>query len=146
MTVEMGVATIVLMPNRKLHRGFTLIEVVLAIFVILAIVTILLIASGSYTTSRGSNLQGIAAKIASRQMENLRNTDFASLPSTCISPAGCTFADTDLSRLTSGSAKQTIDPYQSSADMKLITIQVNWTVSGAAKQSKIETLIYKNGI
>ena len=127
------------------RQGFTLIEVVLSIFIILAIVTILLIASGSYTTSRGSNLQGIAGKIASREMENLRNTAYASLP-VCPSPDGCTFTDSDLSKLPSSSAKRFVDTYQSSADMKLVTIQIDWTVNGAAKQSKINTLIYKNGL
>lgn len=127
-------------------QGFTLIEVVLSIFIILAIVTIVLIASGSYTTSRNSNLQGIAAKIASREMENLKNTAFDSLVN-CNPPTGCSIVDSDLAKLPSSSAKKIfVQNYESSTDMKLIIIQVDWTANGAPKQSKIETLIYKNGL
>ncbi|OGD86646.1 hypothetical protein A2870_00240 [Candidatus Curtissbacteria bacterium RIFCSPHIGHO2_01_FULL_41_11] len=130
----------------KVRPGFTLIEVVLSIFIILAIVTIILIASGSYATSHGSNLQGIAAKIASREMENLRNTPFDSLVN-CDPPDGCPITDSDLTKLNSATAKKEfIQNYDSSADMKLVTIQVNWTVNGAPKQSKLETLFYRYGL
>ena len=78
-------------------------------------------------------------------MENLRNTAYDSLPS-CSSPNGCTLSDSDLTKLPSGTAKYFIDTYQSSPDMKLTTIKIDWISNGAAKQIKIETLIYKNGI
>ena len=78
-------------------------------------------------------------------METLRNTAYASLP-VCPSPAGCSVSDTDLVKLPSSTANRFIDTYQSSPDIKLATVQVNWTSNGAPKQIKIETLIYKNGL
>lgn len=131
-----------LMPTRP---GFTLVEILISLILIFAIITVLFASTGTLTASRGSNLQSIATKIASRQIETLRKTTYSSLPS-CPSPAGCPVTDSDLSKLPLGSAKQVLDTYESSADMKLATIQVDWTVNGAAKQLKMDTLIYKNGL
>ena len=122
------------------HRGFTLLEIVLSLFLILAIITMLLSASGTYVSSRGSNLRGIAAKIASRQVESLRKMNFDSLP------ASGSFSDPDLSKLPQGSGTQTLTVYQSSPDMKQVTIQVNWTENSTAKAVSQDTLIYRNGL
>lgn len=128
------------MPKSVHRPGFTLIEVVLSLFLILTLVTILLTTSSTFISSRGSNLQGIAAKIASRQIETLRKTDFASLP-----PSG-SVTDPDLAKLPSSSATQTVSDYQGNSQIKQVTVQVDWTVSGAVKQIKMETLIYQYGL
>lgn len=128
-----------------MRPGFTLVEILISLILIFAIITILFASTGTLTASRGSNLQSIATKIASRQIETLRKTAYSSLP-TCPSPGGCPLTDSDLSKLPSGSAKQILDTYESSADMKLATVQVDWIVNGAVKQLKIDTLIYKNGL
>ena len=120
--------------------GFTLIEIVISLFIIIAIITILLTTSSVQLASRGSNLQGVAVKIASRQIETLRKTDFSLLPQS--GP----FADPDLAKLPQSSAQRTIGDYQSDEDIKVVTIQVTWVVGGAAKETKLETLIYKNGL
>ena len=125
--------------------GFTLIEIVLSLLLILAILTVFFAGSGTYTASRGTNLAGIATKIATRQIETLRKVDYASLPS-CPSPTGCNISDSDLVKLPSGSAKQFIDTYESSTDIKQVTVVVDWVVSGANKNIKLDTLIYKNGL
>lgn len=123
-----------------MSRGFTLLEIVLSLFLILAIIVMLLSASGTYVSSRGSNLRGIAAKIESRQIETLRKMDFASLP-----PSG-SFGDADLPKLPQGAAGQTLTNYQGSPDIKQVTIQVSWVESGVAKSISTDTLIYKNGL
>jgi len=129
----------------KLKSGFTLIEILISLILILAIILVLFASTGTLNASRGSNLQSVATKIASRQVETLRKTAYSSLP-TCPLPDGCPLSDSDLSKLPSASAKQFIDAYSRSADIKLATVEVDWTVSGAPKQIKIETLIYKSGI
>lgn len=101
---------------------------------------ILLIASVSLTQRHASNLQGIAAKIASKEIEKLRNTDFATLPSSG------SFTDPDLPKLPSGAAVRTIANYQSSTQIKQATITVTWQVNGANRQVFMDTLIYQNGI
>lgn len=133
------------MPKLKLQGGFTLIEIVLSLLLILAILTVFFASSGTYTTNRGANLAAIATKIATRQIETLRKTSYASLPS-CPSPTGCNISDSDLAKLPSSSAKQFIDSYQSSADIKQVTVGVEWVVAGSSKNIKLDTLIYKNGL
>lgn len=120
--------------------GFSLIEIVLSLFVILAIVTILLTTSATYSTSRRSNLQGIAGKIATRQIETLRNTAYESLPQSGA------FLDPEVSKLPNSTANQTFTNYESSTDIKLATIQVSWTEGGISKSITMDTLIYRNGL
>ncbi|OGE04309.1 hypothetical protein A3I53_00960 [Candidatus Curtissbacteria bacterium RIFCSPLOWO2_02_FULL_40_13b] len=136
------------MPVLNTKRGFTLVEILLSIFLILAIVSILFATSGTFVSSRKSSLQGVATKIASREIENLRNTAFASLPN-CPSPTGCNITvaeEPDLSKLPSSSATKTIDDYESSNKIKLVTINVNWTENAATQNIKLETLISENGL
>lgn len=130
------------MPTQisNLKRGFTLIEVLLSVFFFTALVTILLSASGTLLHTRAGNLQTLAAKIASKQIENLRNTAFASLP------GSGSFADSDLSQLPQGTATRTITNYESDPDIKEVQITIAWTENGAPKQVQLMTLIYKNGL
>ncbi|OGD58942.1 hypothetical protein A3I57_02975 [Candidatus Beckwithbacteria bacterium RIFCSPLOWO2_02_FULL_47_23] len=130
------------------RSGFTLIEIALSLVFILAMIVILLTASGTFRTTRKGNLQGVATKIASRQIENLRNTAFASLPN-CPSPTGCSITsaeEPDLSKLPSGSATKTLDDYEASTKIKQVLIKVNWTENAAPQEIKIETLISENGL
>lgn len=126
----------------KLVRGFTLIEIVLSMFVILAIVTILFTTSATFKTSRRSNLNTLAGKIAARQVESLRKTDYSSLPAVGSS----SFTDSELTRLPEGTANQTVSLYQSNADVKQFAITVGWSEGGMAKSVTMDTLIYRNGI
>ncbi|EKD62558.1 MAG: hypothetical protein ACD_52C00128G0001, partial [uncultured bacterium] len=81
------------------------------------------------------------SKIATKQIENLRNTDFASLP------GSGNFADSDLSQLPQGTATRTITDYQPpSTEIKDVLITVAWVENDAPKQVQMETLIYKNGL
>ena len=79
-------------------RGFSLIEILIALFVIVALVTILFSSSGTLFATRDSKLQTVAAKIASKEVENLRNIAFASLPAQGTEQP-CTTSDTDLDKL-----------------------------------------------
>lgn len=125
--------------------GFTLIEVLLFLLVVLALVTILLSSAGSLTKTRSANLESIAAKIASCEIEGLRKLAFASLPGSGSVGAPC---DADLSKLPAGSATRTVAGYGSppDPDIKQITISVTWTEKGIAKNVKMDTLIYKYGL
>jgi len=133
------------MPNFQPKQGFTLIETVLSLFVIVALVTIIFAVSGSYSTSRNSNLQGLAAKIASRESESVRQGGFATLAS-----LPTTFNDSDLAKLTGATTSQTAvdacSPPANPCKIKLVTVQVNWTQAATTKSTKIETLIYENGL
>lgn len=133
---------ILLMPTSNVNSkaAFTLIEVLLSMFFLIAMVTILLSASGTLLHTRTSNLQTIATKIATKQIENLRNTAYASLP------GSGTFADSDLSQLPQGTATRTIANYQSSADIKDVLVIISYIENGSPRNVNLETLIYKNGL
>ena len=124
----------------RTRNGFSLIEIVLSLFVILAIITILLTTTATLRTSRNSNLQSLATEIESRQMETLRNTSYDSLPA-----SGTTsFTDSNLAKLPSSTATQTIADY--GTDIKQVTLSVSWQESGINKNVKMDTLIYKYGL
>ena len=85
-------------------------------------------------------MQSVASRIATTEIENLRKTDYAFLPSSGA------FTDPDLAKLTSASASLTISDYQASADIKQATVTINWIQNGSPRQVILDTLIYKNGI
>ena len=127
--------------------GFTLIETAISLVFILAMIVILLTASGTFRTTRRGNLQGIAAKIASCEIERLRKLGFtqvSTLPSSDSVEPPCN-ADVT-AKLPSGSTTRSISDYDVSGKIKLITVQVNWTESGTAQNIKLETLIAENGL
>ena len=125
---------------KKFKLGFSLVEILLSIFIIIALISVLLTTSASYYQTHRSNLQQLAMSIASKQMETLRNTAFASLPSSG------SFTDSDLSKLPQGTATQTLTNYQSSTKIKLVTIKVSWTESQVTKNAQLETLISETGL
>ena len=126
--------------NSKFTNGFSLVEVLIAVFIVLILTTILLTTATTLTQTHFSNLQTIASKIASSEIETLRETSFASLPSS--GP----ISDPNLTKLPSGTETLAISNYQSDSTIKLITVTVNWQVNGSPRQLKMETLIHQNGI
>ena len=96
--------------------------------------------SGVLKHSRNANLQSIATRIASREIERLRNLDFLSLPTT--EP----ISDPELSKLPSSYGTRTVSDYSGNVNIKLINIRVNWNEKGTPQELTIETLISKHGI
>lgn len=124
--------------------GFSLLEILLSILMMMTLLVMVFSTSGTYIQSRSTSLQSIATNITSKQMETLRNTDFASLPS-CSTP--CPFPDPDLAKLPSATATETLTDYPSSSGkVKLVTILVSWQDNAKNKNLKLETLIYQYGL
>ena len=123
-----------------LRRGFTLIEIVLSTFLILIFVSIVLSASGTYLTTRRSNLVYIASKIASRQFESLRSYSFLELPT------NGSINDLDLSKLPSGVATRQVSNYQASSKIKQVIIDITWTENNAGRELKMVSLFTENGM
>lgn len=142
-------------PNwRWKRRGFSLIEVLLAVFLIVALTTILFSASGTLFTTRRSRLQSQAAKIASKDIEDLRNKPFASLPATT---AGACEIQANMSadvwsdlqtKLKSGCLVRAINQYPTgNTTMKSVTVTVKWNNDSGVQQTlNIDTLIYQTGL
>ena len=56
------------------------------------------------------------------------------------------FSDSDLSKLPSGVGTRTLSNYQSSTDIKQVTVTVTWQQNNNQKKIDLATLIYRNGI
>ena len=146
--------------NWKFEEGFSLVEVLLAVFLIIALTTILFATSGTLFTTRRSRLQSQAAKIASKEIEYLRNIPFASLPgnatnTACVYGGDSVDVTADLQKLKSASCNRQTTNYDGKADppttpsteIKLITITITWRGDkGESQTLNMDTLIYKNGL
>jgi|SRR3989344_7998232 len=127
-----------------LRPGFSYVEILLSLFLIIALIAILLTTSTAYIHSRRTNLQTIATKMASCEIERLRKLAFASLPANNGAfDASCT---ADLSKLPSSSTLRTVTNYGGNSKIKQFTTQVNWTEKGLTQEIKLETLISENGL
>ncbi|HCS78985.1 TPA: hypothetical protein DIV55_04555 [Patescibacteria group bacterium] len=140
------------LTRNNVHGGFTLVEILLSLFFIIAIVTILFSTSGSLLTRRRSDQQSIAAKVATKDIEYLRGLAFASLPATSPpGPSGCLqlggSTDPDLTKLRDGKCARTITNYEGNAIIKQTTVTVYWdNDNGVEQQLKMDTLIYESGL
>lgn len=121
-------------------KGFTLVEVLLTLVFSTTLAILLLTAASTLIQTHRSNLQTIAARIATKEIETLRNTSFASLPSSG------SISDSDLAKLPSGTGTRTMANYQSSADIKQATVSVYWVQNGLSQSLNLSTLIYRFGI
>lgn len=121
-------------------RGFSLIEVIIALFVMSAA---LLLYAGSYATvrlTRAARDEAQAYRIAARQIELLRSTSFAALP-----PSG-TITDTNLTALPSGAGIYTVSDYSgTSGHLKTASVTVSWTRDGTPRTVILETLVSETG-
>src|SRR3989344_2089446 len=125
--------------SRRLRPGFSYIEILLSMFLILALVAILLTTSTVYIHSRRTNLQTIATKMASCEIERLRKLNFtsvSSLPPSDPFDASCT---NDLPKLPAGTTVRLVADFSSNPKIKQITTAVSWTEKGLAQQIKLET-------
>ena len=135
----------------KKSAGFGLIEIILSVVLIIAIATGLFATAGTFLIRRKSDLQAIAAKIASKDIEYLRNLSFASLPGTTTpGPNGCPqppiTSDPDLVKLPDGKCSRTITNYTGDTNIKQITITIRWQENNISKNLVMDTLIYANGL
>lgn len=122
------------------RSGFSLIEVIIALFVMSAAI---LLYAGSYATvrlTRGVRDETQAYRIAARQIEILRSTSFAALP-----PGGA-ITDSNLAALPSGSGNFTVTDYPGTVSkLKTAIVTVSWTRDGTARIVNLQTLISETG-
>lgn len=132
-------------------QGFSLIEVLITVFLIGALGVILVSTSNSLSTRRRTNLRQLAAKMMSRDIEHMRNLAFSSLPQTtvgtCENPSTlATDIKNDLALLKNSCFKRINAAYEG-PDIRLMTVSVTWSNdAGGQENAFIDTLIYKDGI
>jgi len=135
-------------------EGFTLVEILLSLFFIIAIVTILFSTSGSLLTRRQSDLQSIAAKIATKEIERLRSVPFTNFQNGTEGNFNCgNNGDPDLTKLRAGCLARIVTDYgdgppiNSSTKIVQVTVEVRWNNdNNVQKNLRMDTLIYESGL
>lgn len=119
--------------------GFSLVEAVVALFIIGVILTLYQASLNTVFLISNTKNQEIALKIANNKMEELRADGYAALPD------NGSFSDSQLDLLSGSSAAMTITDFNS--DTKQIVIVIQWQGRGSAVQQTISatTLITKTG-
>ncbi|MDP3994171.1 MAG: hypothetical protein Q8P75_04300 [bacterium] len=121
-------------------NGFTIIETTIALLLVMVTITIFGVALSSLPLTRTARNQNIAYHIAVKKMEELRDTQFASLP------ANSTFADPGLANLSNPSADFTIEDYAGSSQIKTATVTVQWQEESHTREVVLETLMSDHGL
>jgi len=125
--------------KHTLHRGFTLIEAVVAIFLVgLMIVLVLTVAQSIPLLERVKN-QDIALKAAQNELEILRAGGYDALP------ASGSFTNTLVTTLPSGSGAVAVTSFN--AKTRQVVVTVTWRELNSASDStlSVATLITKTG-
>lgn len=130
----------ILQKIKSNQKGFSLIEVIISIFIIGVVLVIYVVSSNSIVLNRNSKRQELALRIASSKIEELRNTAYASLPSTG------SFSHSLLTNLPSGAANLTVSSYN--ATTKQVVVTVTWAEPNNpnTRQVELTTLINQGGL
>ncbi len=124
----------------KNKKGFTLIEVLVSLFLIAVGTGVFLKVWTAPQISKSASYKVVALKIASKQIENLRSS------TTALSATSAPIIDSDLSLLPNASGTLTIStssPGSSDGKLKNVSATVEWMDKGVVRSAKIDTLINK---
>lgn len=120
------------------RRGFTLIEVVIAIFVIGSTVALYAAGLKTFAVTRSAGHGEVALRIAEGKLEALRAAGYAAVPTSG------SFSDPALGTLPS--ATGTLAVSDSNAKTKRVTVTVSWQESTTSPRSvSLSTLITQTG-
>ncbi len=125
--------------GKKFQLGVSLIEVIIAMFMISVLLVLYIAALNTVALTRKLRYENVAYHVANKQMETLRNTPYASLP------GSGTFSDSLLDQIPSGSASYTIADYAGYGGIKEFVVTVSWN-DGISKQVVLRTLAGTGGI
>jgi prepilin-type N-terminal cleavage/methylation domain-containing protein len=122
------------------QHGFTVIEVLITLFVIAASLMIFQASSRTIILNRQSEYREIALRIADKKLQSIRTTPFANIPTSG------SFSDPALSNLPDAQASLTVA--NTSDSLKDVTVTVTWTNPSANKTESInlQTIIMQGGI
>ena len=134
-----------LKTKKKLHHvksqlGMSFIEVIVVLFIIIVLFDISLIEVNALSIMRKQRYENIAYHVANKQMESLRATTFASLPSSG------TISDPLLSQVPLGSGNFTVSDYSGYSGIKELIVTIMWNDGSASKSVVIKTLAGNGGI
>lgn len=134
------------MISKKHEKGFSLVEVVLVV----AIAGLIGLMIGNLPSSAklvgNSRYESIAKEISSKSIEELRSITYDNLANGTTS-----ISDPRLSSLPNGSGEVTVNdcPVEictENEQSKLVTVEINWTDAGSARNVRLDTLVSKGGL
>lgn len=126
-------------PNTKFQRGFSLIEVMVCLFMIGVLLVLYAASLNIVAVTRKLRPENVAYHIATRQMETLRGISYDDLP------VSGTISDPLLAQIPNGSGDFAVSDYPGYVNMKEVVVTVNWT-DPTAKQFVLKTLVGVGGI
>lgn len=124
-------------PNSK--TGFSLLEVIVTIFIIGLVLVLYQAALGKVKLIQYAKNQEIAFRVANNKIEELRAGGYSALP------ASGSFSDSQLNSLLNSSANMTITDYNADTKQVIITIQWQDPSGSSLKNVSLATLITKTG-
>lgn len=125
--------------NARPHRGFSLLEVVVSVFIIGMMLLLLQAIARSGALIHNSRNKTVALTIARNEIDVLRSGGYAALPSQT------TFYDALVSSLPSATTTLSITAYNTTT--KQVVVGVRWQEPGLTASSSLSltTLITQNG-
>src|SRR5262249_16204067 len=117
--------------------GFTLIEILITIFILILMLVFYVSAFSTNQLSRLQEHRDIALRVVTQKMQTLRGGGFSNVDSST------TFTDTSLSRLTNASASTTVSYYNSS--LKEVIVGISWLEGSSTLYVQETTLIGNSG-
>ncbi len=125
--------------SKNSQGGFSLIEVIISMFILFVLFDLLIMEINLLKISQKQRYENIAYHIANQQMENLRATPFASLPSSG------NISNAQLLQIPSGAGNYTVNDYSGYSGMKELVVTVIWNDT-ISKSVVIKTLAGSGGI
>jgi|ERR1051326_5327943 Tfp pilus assembly protein PilV len=125
-------------PTYNLQSGMSIVEVLVALFIIVAALVLYQAALNSILLTRNTRDQDLAVKIASNQLESLRTGGYSAVP------VSGPFSNSQLSLLPSGAGSLSVTTFNTKT--KQVTATVTWTESNSNQHSvSLSTLITETG-
>ena len=120
-------------------RGFSLIEVIVTVFVIGLAFLLYQGAIQNVFVSRSAKDEEVALRVASDKLEELRKGGYANLP------ASGSFSDAQLADLSQGTGSLTIADFNAETKQVEVTVSWNETSTGGTHSVLLSTLMTQDG-
>ncbi len=126
--------------NPQNQNGFSIIEVLIAIFIIGIMLVFYAASSNTLLLNGNARHLELAQRIAISQMENLRALDIAALP------ASGTFTNALISGLPGGSGNILVSDVNASTKQVVVTVSWNEPGGNSARSVSFTTIKTQNGL
>lgn len=128
-----------MLSNQK-QSGFSIIEVVLTLFIISVTLVMFQLVANSVVLNKYNKYKEVALRVAEHQVQSLRTTPYNSLP------ASGSFNNSLLANLPSGSGAMTLTQVQDG--LTQVTVTVSWLNPGATanQQVVLSTYLWRYGL